>query len=231
MGALLRPVGPHPAATYWWRRLLLLGVVVVSGVVLLRACGADESPDSAGLVPQSQTQPQPGSTAGEEPRPRASSAKTPRRSPKPSPTGSSSPSATPSPDEPAGPRRCPDSAIEVSTQTDERVYAAAAKPRLVLAVENVSDEPCRRDVGQRALELTITSGEDRIWSSDDCAPGGPRAVRLLRPGRPYAVALTWTPRRSAAGCPGDQPAAQPGTYVLSGRAGDVSGGGAVFALR
>jgi len=102
---------------------------------------------------------------------------------------------------------------------------------LVLAVENVGDEPCRRDVGQRALELTITSGEDRIWSSDDCAPGGPRAVRLLRPGRPYAVALTWTPRRSAAGCPGDQPAAQPGTYVLSGRAGDVHGGAAVFTLR
>jgi hypothetical protein len=65
-------------------------------------------------------------------------------------------------------------------------------------VTNTGTGPCTRDLGQAAVELLVFSGKDRIWSSDDCAPGGKKDVTTLEPGKPAVQRVTWN---GAARCP------------------------------
>jgi hypothetical protein len=91
--------------------------------------------------------------------------------------------------------------------------------------------PCTRDVGQAAREIRVTSGNDRIWSSDDCSPGGAPMVVTLRPGAaPTTFSVTWSRKRSAAGCPAETKEAAPGTYRVTGRFGDLTSAGDTFRL-
>jgi hypothetical protein len=99
---------------------------------------------------------------------------------------------------------------------------------LVLTVRNTSDRPCRRDLGQGASELIVTSGRDRIWSSDDCTPGGPPGPRVLAPDEADVQRLTWEATRSRPGCEGEKPAVEAGTYVVSGRNGELRKEGDAF---
>jgi hypothetical protein len=85
-------------------------------------------------------------------------------------------------------------------------------------------------VGAAQNELVITSGSTRVWSSDDCNPGGDPNVVTLEPGQSYSVSVTWLGRLSQKGCPADQPLAEAGTYKLTGRNGEVTSEPAVFSL-
>jgi hypothetical protein len=77
----------------------------------------------------------------------------------------------------------------------------------------------------------IMSGEDRIWSSDDCAPGGGDGVVVLEPGASQSARAGWPGTRSAPGCPEGQPVAQPGTYRIVGRVGELRVPGMVFRVQ
>jgi hypothetical protein len=99
-----------------------------------------------------------------------------------------------------------------------------------MRIQNTSSKACRRDVGAAQNELVIRSGSTRVWSSDDCSPGGNPDVETLEPGQSYSVTVTWLGRLSAKGCPSNEPLAQAGTYKLAGRNGTVTSAPAVFAL-
>jgi hypothetical protein len=99
-----------------------------------------------------------------------------------------------------------------------------------MRIENTSDKACRRDIGAPQNELVITSGTTRVWSSDDCNPGGTAQVVTMTPGQSYSVSVTWLGHLSKKGCPADQPTAGKGTYKLTGRNGDVTSAPATFAL-
>jgi hypothetical protein len=120
--------------------------------------------------------------------------------------------------------------VKVSVRTDARSYPSDRRPRLTLEYSNVSRAACRLDTGPKALELVITSGGDHIWSSDDCNPNARSRVSTFAPGERDSVVVTWIRDRSAPGCPEDRPAAQPGTYLVTGRVGAVRSEGAVFRL-
>ena len=114
-------------------------------------------------------------------------------------------------------------------RVDRTAYPVGVLPLLGIAVTNVSSTPCLRDVGQRANQLTVTSGGKRVWSSDDCNPGGPGLERLLQPGEMYKIDVQWTRQTSKTGCPPGQ-AAGPGAYQLTARNGKLNSEPKPFAL-
>ena len=203
-----RPVGPEPASTYWQRR-----AVVATGLVLVLAIGSslltggEDEPDELAQAPR--------------PSPSAVTPSAP-------PSGTAAPSPSPSPS--AAVAICQPEALKIEALTDAESYAVGATPRLTLRVTNTGAAPCTRDLGQAAVELVVFSGRDRIWSSDDCAPGGPKDVTTLAPGKPVAQRVTWNGRRSRPGCAGDKEQAAAGTYRVQGRVGQLREQGAVFRL-
>jgi len=204
----LRPVGPEPAATYWQRRALVLAAVLVAllvvGLLLGALFGSDDEPDRL---------------AGPAARPSASS---------PAMGASASPSALPTPSPTLGP--CEASALRVTARTEEETYPVGGRPELELSVTTTGTAPCQRDLGQAAVELLVSSGGDRIWSSDDCAPGGPVKLTTLEPGAPEVTRLTWSGRRSLPGCEGPEAQAQAGTYRVTARVGDLRVEGSPFRI-
>ncbi len=199
---VFRPVGPQPPSVYWVRRLLMLVVVLVVLAVVWwllpfgSGSGEPTDPNAAGNPSES-----------------PSTDITPSTTPTPSHTKTKSKSPTGSPTE----EPCADGDIEVTATTDAGSYPANALPVFTLSVATTSAEPCLRDVGQAALELRVSSGGAKVWSSDDCSPGGETHEIVLEPGKPFVQTLTWGRQLSQPGCPSPVEKAAPGEYQLVGR--------------
>lgn len=207
---VLQPVGPLPAATYWRRRLvLLLGVVVL--LLLARSCAG------GGGKPQAHTT-------------------TPTPSASPTATVAALATATPAPSPTARPvaaGTCPDSVLRVTATTDAKDYPVGTSPRFTVTVTNTSSTPCRRDLGAAAFEVVVSSGNDRVWSSDDCGGGTGSELLTLKAGASLQRTVTWSGKRSSKGCPtaSPRPLAKPGYYRAVARVGTVRSAPAVFRLR
>jgi hypothetical protein len=198
VGTLLHPVGPLPAGAYWFRRTVIAVVVlllVVGGSLWF--FGGGSSKTAGGTHPSSGTTP--------------TGTPTPTPTSTPTPTVSHTPSATTTP---TPITLCSDSVIKVVALTDATTYPAGSKPHLTVSVTNTGKVACKRDIGQGAMNLLITSGAARVWSSDDCSPGGQPAVNTLKAGQVFTSTVVWTRTISRVGCPTGQPAAAPGTYTL-----------------
>ena len=200
-----RPVGPEPASTYWQRRAVFaLGAVLLLALLTwLLTRGGDDS-DSLAQAPAPSAAP--------------TASSSPSASVTASPTTSATPAAT----------ACAADALEVEASADADSYRVGASPRLSLSVKNTGAAACTVDLGQANVELVVFSGDDRIWSSDDCASGGGRAVTMLQPGKGQVQRVTWNGRRSQPGCKGEKARAQAGTYRVSGRVGQLRTEGEVF---
>ena len=198
-----RPVGPEPASTYWQRRAVLaVGAVLLLVLLVALLTGGSDEPDTLADAP----------------------------SPAPSlAPAAPSPVAT-APASPLPAAACAPEALKVEALADAEAYDVGARPKLSLRVTNTGPAPCSRDLGPAAVELLVSSGKDRIWSSDDCAKGGGAAVVTLEPGRPEVQRVTWNGRRSLPGCAGEKAQAQAGTYRVSGRVGEQRVEGQVFRL-
>lgn len=205
---VLQPVGPLPASTYWRRRLVLLVVLVVL-LLLAKSCVGGGSAKPAGTTAV----------------------------PTPTPTASTTASATPSPTAGTTPvvaaGTCPDSALRVTARAEAKEYPIGSSPRFVVTVTNTSASPCRRDLGPGAVELVVSSGNDRIWSSDDCSASKGSEVLTLKAGASLEKPVTWSGKRSSKGCPtaSPRPAAKAGYYRVVARVGTLRSAPAVFRLR
>ncbi|TMR89643.1 hypothetical protein EJK15_59600, partial [Nonomuraea basaltis] len=113
----------------------------------------------------------------------------------------------------------------------DQVYAGDVQPSFIVMLVNAGPVMCVADVGPRAMEIRITSGADRIWSSADCVSGVGTDMKQLQRGVPYVRTLTWDRTRSSNECRQAPPAALPGTYVATVRLGELRGGKNVFHLR
>jgi hypothetical protein len=230
MSAWLDPVGPHSRAVYWRRRVASAAALLLALFLVGRACGSDQPPD---LIPAGVTQTPVPLVSTYTPTPAASgaglaatdaatdAATTDAASQTAAARNAPASQTAASQTTKAQPVRCSDGDVEVTVRADARRYAAKAKPKLTISVANRSARACTFDVGSKALTLVVTSGKDRIWSSADCRRAVTRDVRLLKPGEAFAAAVVWSKVRSAPGCPKGQPAAKPGTYLLSGSANGV----------
>ena len=213
---VLRPVGPLSPGVYWFRRALVLLVVVTvvwAGYRWLGG-GGDDGTD--------------GTAAGATPTPTTSSAEptavATSTSPKPTKKPTKTATATTTLEE------CRDRDVTVTVATDAETYASGVQPQFTLTVANDSDAACLRDLGPAALELRVSSGGARIWSSDDCNPAGGNDPTTLEPGSPYRQTVTWSRQSSQPGCPTGEPAADPGQYQVIARNLEVISDPAVFTL-
>jgi len=198
---VLHPVGPLAPATYWRRRLVLL-VVLVALALVAKSCVGGGTEKAGSTTP----------------------------TPTPTVRVTHSPSPRPSPTRAAGPVACPDSAMTLSTSTDAATYVAGATPRITLTVKNVSSATCLRDLGESAVEVLVYSGNDRIWSSDDCHALTGRAVQTLQAGASLETTKTWDGKRSARGCTGARTPARPGTYTVRAHVGTLTSKITVFRI-
>lgn len=201
-----RPVGPEPASTYWQRRAVVAVAALLPLVLLaMLTGGGDDGRDAL----------------------RSDAAPTSAAS---TPAGpSTAASAAPSPS-PAGAAPCAAEALKIASGAGEERYRVGTSPRLTLSVTNTGAAPCVVDLGQAAVELRVFSGRDRIWSSDDCKPGGGEALTTLAPGKAEVQRVTWDGRRSLPGCDGSKARAQAGTYRVTARVGEIEANGEPFVF-
>ncbi|MBB5963690.1 hypothetical protein [Planomonospora venezuelensis] len=212
---------------YWRRRLTALIAVLVLVAVVAWACSSSSGPQNAARPQAAGGPTEPGGLLAGLP----TAAVTPAV-PSPSP----SPTAKPKPAKPSPPPRRPGDACDtadlvLSLQSQGEVYGAADRPRFVLTLVNTGKVMCTADVGPRTLEVRITSGADRVWSSADCVSGETDEIRRLERGIPYVQLTEWDRHRSGSDCRAKRVAARPGTYVAAVRAPGLKSRKAVFHLR
>jgi len=208
VSSLLNPVGSKPARVYWRRRVEILVVLVILVLFVGKACGGSSEP-----VADNTSIPAVTTTSSATPTPSASAAV------------SASPTSAPSPSVAQIPAKgeCEDSQVRVYVTAEglENPVGGPVLMRFVVATN--SDTTCLRDVGGTQNEVRITSASgNRIWSSDDCNPGGAANVRPISKSSPYAVTVEWNGKVSKPGCSGSKPEASKGSYAVVARNGDVT---------
>jgi len=240
MSRVLHPVGPQRARVYWVRRLLvvllLAALVVVSGTVVSWFRGRGDEAGAAAAEQSDQSSADVGSDrsaagdAGEADAEQAS-AETPEGD---DPTEEDDATAGDDGSEDgssSAPVDCTPEALQLTLASADVSYAAATNPVLTATVTNVGDVPCTVDAGDASREIVISSGDDRVWSSKDCATEETASRQLLlKAGGADAVPIEWTRVRSAKTCPADLPAPMPGTYQAVAALGELSSQTVVFIL-
>lgn len=119
----------------------------------------------------------------------------------------------PSVDELSNPIQCTPDNLAVDFTFPETV-TGGARADLAVTFENTGPVPCVTDTGYVASTIQIFSGNDLVWDRAHCGVGTPERKILLNIGATDTFTLAWNGKRSANGCPGEQPDAEPGTYRL-----------------
>ncbi len=221
---MLHPVGPLPAPVYWRRRALAFAVVLVVLLVgwAVLPDGGSDRPDTAAAVGSPTPE---GGTA-------SSLAATPPAGDRGGSGGVGSTggpaTATPSPapassPPPAPPKPCSDKALQLRILPERPAYEVGQQPVLDLVVRNVSTVACVRDLGAAHQEVLLYDVRNRrLWSSNDCYPGGTRDPQVLGPGDSASFSVTWSGLSSRPECAGERVRVGPGGYTLLGRLGTLT---------
>ncbi len=210
---------------YWRRRMSVLVAVLVVVAVVAWACSSGSS------GPQRPSSAQSSTSASPTVDPLLAGLRTlamGTASPSPTPSSTKSTPAA-KPKRPGDP--CADGDLVLSMQGKQDVYSGGAQPNFLITLVNTGPVMCTADVGPRSMEVRITSGEDRIWSTADCVSGSATEVKQLQRGVPWVRSLDWDRRRSSDDCRRNPPAALPGTYVAVVRMGKLKSPLGVFHLR
>jgi type IV secretory pathway VirB10-like protein len=77
---------------------------------------------------------------------------------------------------------------------------------------NGSSKSCYLKVTRSNYTLTIVSGKDKIWSSEDCPATVPASSRKLASQKSLDWKVTWDGRRSGSGCSKEREAPRAGYY-------------------
>ncbi len=214
---------------YWRRRMSVLVAVLVVVAVVAWACSSTASGPGREAGEQSSKSAAPAADpllAGLRTLAMGTATPTPTPTPTPSADNATQEARTHRPGEP-----CSEADLVIGLHGRQEVYAGGTRPNFLITVVNTGPVMCKADVGPRAMEIRITSGEDRIWSTSDCVSGAGVDVKELERGVPYVRSLDWDRRRSSGDCRADPPSALPGTYVAVARMGRIRSPKGVFHLR
>ena len=196
---------PLPRRVYWVRRLGVLAVafaLVFSVAHLLGGGGGDAGTPAARQVGADVGAPSsaktPAATGPTAPGARHSRSRRARK-----PRAVKTPLAIPT-----GP--CADSDVLVRPSVEEAY--AGRDVRIALFLTAADSPACNWEVTARSVVLKVTSGSDRVWSTQDC----PRAVEpqsvVVRKGHETQVQVVWNGQRSDAECSRTTGWALPGYY-------------------
>ena len=206
MGASTTPRGRLPQRVYWVRRglVLLVALLLVLGIGKLLGGGSGSSGTATDTAAKAAAKPS--SSAPVLPvGPTAVS-------PTASGTASSSASATATGSAvplvaPSGP--CTDDEVTVVPSIPQ----AWAGVRTTIDLQLQGTQPaCTFQVSSSTVVVKITSGSDRIWSSQDCPKAVPTREVVVRSGVTTTVPVRWSGRRSDADCSSSPDWALPGFY-------------------
>jgi hypothetical protein len=194
MSSVTRPRGRLPKRVYWFRRLLVLAVAaaLVFGIGKALGAGGDGSEET----PQARVVAAPPSTSST-PRATPTVTRTPKKKPK-----------KPELAQPTGP--CTESDVVVTPSTNA-ARAGGDIPITLLVTTKVS-EACTFVVSSETVVLKLTSGDDRIWSSQQCPKAIPTTTVVARKTVPGQAVATWHGHRSNDECSLTAPWALPGYY-------------------
>jgi hypothetical protein len=237
MSSVTRPRGPLPARVYWFRRALVgvVAVALVFGVAQLlggspdpgtptarpasAGIASDRSSSGTGTITPSRTPSVDGSTAGGSGGSGPVAGTTGTHSTGTTDQGTSGkhgkkgkkskrPEKTPLP-EPTG--TCLDSDVNVEPTLDEDAYAGRD---VVITLNLTTDDAiaCTWKVSPRSVVLQVTSGDDLIWTTQDCPGAVPTESVTVRKESSTKVELTWPGRRSDDECSRGTAWALPGYY-------------------
>ncbi len=238
MSSLVR--GPLPAGVYWRRRAVLVVLLLLVVAVSLRALGGGgDGPGTATTVAEDSAAGAPGGAAPStgptmepadqaevdaadaeraraeaEARAEAAAARAAERAAR---RAANAPLA-----EPEG--RCSDADVVVTPVVEGAV--AGNDVSVLLNLRTVVTEACTWEAGPAHLSVKITSGDDDVWSSQQCPGQLTRSTLTVRAGSTTTASLVWNAKRSSEDCPATTPYAAPGYYhvvasSLGGEPNDV----------
>jgi hypothetical protein len=196
---------------YWVRRTLVLAVALglVFGIAQLLGGSTGSSGDETARVvgaarTPSQSEQVRGSTADAEP----SQQSGPRGT-----KGSRKPKKTKTPlAVPTGP--CRNEEVVVEPKLKQAAYAGSLV-HVRLKMTTTGNPACTWTVSPETLVVKITSGDDRIWSSQECPDAVPQTDVVARKDVPAKIDMGWAARRSDSGCTPQRGWAQPGFYHVT----------------
>ncbi len=234
--------GPVSPGTYWKRRVFVLVGLLAVVTLIAYACrpSASDTENAAGASPEASSSP------SAEPTPSVAPSPTPSTSPSAdggdedggdgdgedssdsSGSGSSGGSGSgdgdggdegsdgefPAPKKAGDP--CRPSDVVVTVETDKSDYAWDAEPKIEVTAVNTADQTCTVDLGPENMEVRITSGDDRVFSTADCAAREDENKVELERGVPEKTSFSWDRKRSWKDCRDTEATAKrPGTYVAA----------------
>jgi len=203
MRTVVRPSGRLPARVYWFRRSLVvltaLALVFAIGRLLTGSTG-DSSSDTARVTAAKPSPTVSHGVAGPMPLQPTTTAATTRA--RPSPTGTPVVLAAPT-----GPCALDEITVTPSVPT----AVAGGQVDLVLALSGIKPA-CTFSVSSNTVVAKVTSGKDRIWSSQDCPASIKEAAVVVRSAEPTTVTVSWSGRRSDEDCSRSTAWALPGYY-------------------
>ncbi len=202
MSNVARPRGPLPARVYWVRRALVLGLAFLLIFGFARLLGRNDGEDSAGdsgsgVAEQAAGEPSATTTTQTTPSDTSKAKPKKTRTPLPQPTGA-----------------CKPEDVTVEPDLDRGVGGGRIEiPFLLTGVE----EACTFQVSNSTMVIKITSGNDLIWSSQQCATVPSQDV-VVRSATTTKVTLVWNGRRSDDDCSRSAKWAEAGWYHVEAAA-------------
>ena len=225
MSGVLHPVGPETPGTYWARRVLLLGAATVLAVAVALIVSGTSSGSAAQSNPPTAeySLPDPAFT---DPASSDSMSATPNgtatRTPSFTDLAASATATTESPKPEASsvktdhgdPVDCLAGELR-ATLTGKQRLAPKQRATFQLSLINASGQTCVARVTEKNFELKISSGSERIWSTEDCASDIKPISRKLGVEHAVAWSLTWNGKRSKPDCRSVRAALHPGRYTAT----------------
>lgn len=144
--------------------------------------------------------------------------------------GSSASGAQPTTTSSTGVASCGPEVLRLAIVPAAQSFPAGVSPSFDLTIDNIGAEACLVEADDAHRQIVVTSGDDRVWSNQDCdAADGDRTL-LLAAGESDTRQFAWNLSRSAQGCPADLPSPDPGTYQASFTVGGAQAAQATFTV-
>jgi hypothetical protein len=198
-----------PPRVYWTRRALVLGVafLLVFGIARVLGGGSDGRSSAGDTAEQA---------AGDQTTTRTAA---PTTTPRTTPGKNKKKPALAQPDGACDP-------VDITVRA--KVESAANDGEVTIPLMLTGTDPaCTWTVSPQSMVLKIISGDDRIWSSQQCPRLMPQEAVVVRSAAPTKVVFVWNGRRSDEDCTSASAGfALPGSYhviaaALGGEPTDV----------
>lgn len=134
------------------------------------------------------------------------------------------------PGDETSPAACPAGQVELQLTSVRNSIAQGATFPMTVTMGYAGETPCILDSSAEKTVVTVSSGNDRIWSNKDCDDSGTRPLRM-ESGARSEITVNWDGIRSDAKCSSGLPAVKAGTYKAIATYGDASSKELVFQVK